>query len=560
MRRSVLAGTLCFAVCIVTTWPWALDPTRVLGARDLEAGDHLWALWLGSIDGPLVARTAMVGAPEGYTWVIGDPAHVPLFAVGHAVGGSGFGLGLVHALALALASLAGWAWARHLWPKRPDAAVLAAPIAAAAPGLGMGLVTGMTEAQPLGLTALALLALHALARDGGGRRAAACSLAFGLLPWFGAYPALYGILLAPLVAGWGLAQGTGRWRRVALIAAAAAAAGLVAAPVLDAVLTIRDPGLPGGTPLTTQVLTNPDLPRNRMLGADLVGLLLPGGHLRPTGIHGAYLGLGMVLAACAGTASRVHRRWLPLVLAFVAAMLALGFTLQAGGGTVRLGEAPLLAPAGVLSLAIDGLGRAPRWTRMATLASILLAPMAGAGLDILSRRGPTNLRGGIVAVGLGLIVADATALGPAPFPRPTFSAAPPPALLQLPTTGSLLEVPTPRFSSMLPETGGGPRARIRHPTLIWQTGHGRPLSGNPHQASSEDGSGARLGARLLSAAHARDIDAVTRARSDASRLGFSWVVSWRGLSTDRDRAALVNALGPPSVDDATVVAWSIVAP
>ncbi|MEC8425427.1 MAG: hypothetical protein VX000_16695, partial [Myxococcota bacterium] len=167
MRRPVVAVVLSIAVGIVTTWPWAQDPTQVLGARDLEAGDHLWAFWLGSVDGPLIARPTMVGAPEGYTWVIGDPAHVPLFAVGHAVAGSGFGLGLVHALALALAALAAWGWARHLWPDSPETAVLAAPIAAAAPGLGMGLVTGMTEAQPLGLTALALLALHALARDGG---------------------------------------------------------------------------------------------------------------------------------------------------------------------------------------------------------------------------------------------------------------------------------------------------------------------------------------------------------------------------------------------------------
>ncbi|MEC7946102.1 MAG: hypothetical protein VX265_00960, partial [Myxococcota bacterium] len=386
-------------------------------------------------------------------------------------------------------------------------------------------------------------------------RAAACSLAFGLLPWFGAYPALYGILLAPIVAGWGLVHGPGRWRRVGLTAAAAAAAALLAAPVLDAILTVRDPGLPGGTALTAEVLTDPDLPRNRMLGADLVGLVLPGGHLRPTGIHGAYLGLGTALAACAGTASRIHRRWLPLVLALVAAMLALGFTLQAGGENVRLGDAPLLAPAGMLSLAIDGLGRAPRWTRMATLASILLAPMAGAGLSALSRRGPPNLRVVLSAIGLGLIVADATALGPAPFPRPTFSAVPPPSLVHLPTAGGLLEIPTPRFSSMLAETGGGPRARIRHPTLVWQTGHERPLSGNPHQASTEDGRGARLGARLLSAAHAGDTDAVARARSDASTLGFSWVVSWRELSTERDRAALTTALGPPPIRDAALVAW-----
>jgi hypothetical protein len=560
MRRGALGAALSVGVALATTWPWARDPTRALGARDLEAADHLWALWLGGVDGPLVAQTALVGAPEGYTWVVGDPAHVPVFALGHALGGAGLGLGFVHLLALSLAALAGWFWARHLWPERPDIAVLAAPLAAAAPGLGVGLVTGMTEAQPLGMTALALLALHAAARDGGAMRAAACALAFGALPWFGAYPALYGVLLAPMVLVWGLARGPDRGRRAALVLGAAVAAALLAAPVLEAVLSVRDVGLPGGTALTPQILAEPELPRNRMLGADLMGLVLPGAGLHPTGVHGAYLGLGAVLAAAAGLASRAHRRGLPAALVLVAGVLSLGFTLQVGGEVLRIGDAPLLAPAGALSLLIEGLGRAPRWTRMAALGSILLAPLAAAGLEAMTSRGSPGLRAALLGLGLALLVGDATALGPAPFPRPTFDPAPPDALAELDGPGGLLEVPAPRYSSALPETGGGPRARLRHPTLVWQTGHGRALSGNPHQAGLPAGEGERIGQALLAAAMSGDQAATQRSRADATGAGFGWIVSWKGVSTGAERAALSASLGPPPIEGPALVAWPLTGP
>ena len=557
MRRGALAASLSAIVALATTWPWARDPTRALGARDLEAADHLWALWLGSVDGPLIAQTTRVGSPEGYTWVLGDPAHVPVFAMGHLIGGAGSGLGVVHLLSLALAALAGWCWARDLWPERPDIAVLAAPLAAAAPGLGVGLVTGMTEAQPLGMTALALLALHAAARDGGVARSVVCALAFGALPWFGAYPALYGILLAPIVLFWGLARGPDRSRRLAMVLGAAVTAALLSAPVLTAVLSVRDLGLPGGTALTPQVLAAPDLPRNRMLGADLLGLVLPGAGLHPTGVHGAYLGLGAVLTAGVGMASRAHRRALPVVLVIVAGTLSLGFTLQAGGAVVRFGDAPLLAPAGALSLLIEDLGRAPRWTRMAALASILLAPLAAAGLDALTQRFPPGLRLTLLGGTLGLLLVDATVLGPAPFPRPTFDPKPPVEVRSLDGAGAWLEVPPPRFSTAMPETGGGPRARLRHPTLVWQTGHGKALSGNPHQAGLPEGEGERMAHALLAAARADDRPGVAAGCSAAGDAGFGWIVSWRGVSTSDERAALVGSLGPPAVDGPALVAWPV---
>jgi hypothetical protein len=564
MRRALISAGLTGAVALATTWPWAMRPTRAPGARDLEAGDHLWALWLAAQEGGVVARTTLVGAPEGYTWVVGDPAHVPIFALGHALGGGGLGLALVQLLAIGLAALAGWAWARELWLDRPAAAVWAAPLAAAAPGLGIGVVTGMTEAQPLGLTALALLAVLRLARTGAVRDGLLCALAFGALPWFGAYPALYGLLLAPIALAAGLAAPGPRARRLAGVGAAAAAAALLAAPIAHAVLSARDPGLPGGTALTAQVLADPDLPLNRMLGADLLGLVFPGADLHPTGVHGAYLGLGTCGAALWGLAQAPRRRWATAALAGAAAALSLGFFVQAGGAVLRLDGAPLLAPAGALSLLVEGLGRAPRWTRMATLAAILLAPLAAAGLEDLRERlearsagSPRWLGGLVAALLLGLCTADAVRLGPAPWPRPTFSVAPPPELAELDAPGALLELPAPRYSTALPEIGGGPRARLRHPTLLWQTGHGRALSGNPHQAGLAEGAGARLGRSLLDAALAADADALAAHAATARQQGFAWAVAWKGVSTAAERRALTAAWGPPIVDGPALSAWAL---
>ena len=557
MKHALSAGGLSALAALATTWPWPLHPARAPGARDLEAGDHLWALWLGSKDGMLTAKTARIGAPEGYTWVVGDPAHVPVFAFGDAVAGAGLGLGLVQLLALGLAAVAAWAWARECWPDRPSVAVLAPPLAVASPGLGLGLVTGMTEAQPLGLTALALLALLRAARLGTPGATAVCALAFGALPWFGPYPALYGVLLAPFALLGGLLPPGSRARltRVGAVVAAATAALVLAAPVLVSVLSARAPTLPGGTAITARVLSDPELPLNRMLGADLLGLFLPGLEAAPTGVHGAYLGTGAVAAAAMAVGRRSHRRWVPVTLVAACVVLALGFTLQAGGSVLRVGGAPLLAPAGALSLMLEELGRAPRWTRMATLGSILLAPVAAAGLESLSRRVPSRAAPLLLGCGLAALVADAIALGPAPFPRPTFAAAPPSEFDALDTAGSVLELPAPRYSTALPETGGGARARLRHPTLVWQTGHGRSLSGNPHQAGLAEGRGAHTGQRVLDAAVAGDAAALEAARATALEQGFVWAVAYRGLIEDRQHTALEEAWGPPVVEGPALSAW-----
>ncbi len=547
--RATLWSALAVAA---TTWPWPERPGRVLGARDLEAGDHLWALWLGGQGGPVVATTTAVGFPEGYTWVVGDPLHVPIYAVGAALGGPGAGLGLVHAFALGLAALAAALWARELWPDRPDVAEVAAPLAVLAPELGGGLVTGMTEAQPMGLTALALLALYRQAVAPGGARAVVAAVTVGLLPWAGPYPALYGVLLAPIVLGVGLHGSTARGRAVAGLAAAGLGAAALASPVLLAILTARDPTLPGATSLTAQILAEPDLARNRMLGADLTGLLLP----RGGGVHAGYLGVVATGLGVSAMARPDLRRWLPATLVAACGVLALGLFLQVEGEVVRVREAPLLMPAGGLSLLVDSLGRAPRWTRMAALGGVLLAPLAAAGIVGWSARLPPAVRVGARVAAVLLVVGDTLLLAPAPWPRPTFDPTPPPGLAAL-VGGPLLEVPRPRFATTLREVDGGPEMRLRHPTLVWQASLGLVYGANPHANGATPSPADRVADAWEGALLRGDAIAVGAARDEAATLGFRWLVLHEGLAGPSVQAAARATLGPPDVDTPRVHAWRL---
>jgi hypothetical protein len=554
--RRTLGGLLVVAAIIAMTWPWALEPTMALGARDMEAGDHMWALWLGLRDGPLVANTSMVGAPGSYTWVIGDPLHIPVFAIGNALAGGGFGLGLVHVFDLSLAAVAAAAWARVLWPDGASAPTLAAIFAVVAPGLGGGLVSGMTEAQPMGATALALLALHQLLAAPSARRAALAALGFGVLPWAGAYPALYGALLAPVVV-----IGAGRAVPKALPWLLAAALGglALATPVLFAILVDRGAHLPGATSLTSQVLADPDAPQNRMLGADLIGLGFPLQATASAHVHTAYLGLvGLVLAG-AGLASRASRRWLPAVLVLACCALSLGTVLQVGGTVPRVGGAPLLAPAGMLSVAVDALGRAPRWYRMAALGGVLLAPMAAAGVGAVAARLPTVARLPLLAVAVLVVGLDSLVAGPAPWPRPTFDPTPPDGFDTLMARpGAVLEVPKPRFASTLPQRGGRPNARLRHPTLIWQVHHELPLSANPHQAGLTEAPGEALADALLRSAQADATAKVHDVLETAKEADFRWIVMYPGLGNSAVQTSLISTLGPPTVDTLDLLAWELV--
>lgn len=552
--RGARAALWTALAIVLTTWPWLERPWRVLGARDLEAGDHLWALWLGARDGPVVARTTAVGFPEGYAWVVGDPLHVPVYALGAALAGPGLGLGLVQVFALALAALAAALWARELWPARPEVAVLAAPLAVLVPELGGGLVTGMTEAQPMGLTALALLALHRVVEAPSAARAGWAAAAFGALPWAGPYPALYAVLLAPVVLLAGLWRSEVRGPALAWTAAAGAGAGLLAAPVLRAVLTARDAALPGATSLTSDVLAAPDLPRNRMLGADLVGLVAP----VIDGLHPGYLGAAAVGLGALALAHRDARRWLPAALVALCGALALGLFLQVGGHVVRVGEAPLLAPAGALSLLVDALGRAPRWTRMAALGGVLLAPLAAAGAVAWTAPLPRPVRAGLRGTALLLVALDALTLAPAPWPRPTFDPTPPAGWSDLAADPApVLEVPRPRFATTLRERDGGPDMRLRHPTLVWQATHGLALGANPHAQAGAPGASAALADRLEAAAAARDADGVAALRAEAAAQGFGWIVLQDGVSGPSAERAVRGALGVPDVETGRIAAWRL---
>ena len=109
MKDHVKAFILSITVAVLMTWPWATNTQRVLGARHLEAADHLWILWLARWSNPLVIDTPLIDPPTGYEWVVGDPIHVFIFGIGEAFGGVSVGLALVHISSCLLAAAAGCA-------------------------------------------------------------------------------------------------------------------------------------------------------------------------------------------------------------------------------------------------------------------------------------------------------------------------------------------------------------------------------------------------------------------------------------------------------------------
>ena len=156
--------------------------------------------------------------------------------------------------------------------------------------------------------------------------------------------------------------------------------------------TSRDESLPGATSLTDAVLQDPTLPQNRMLGADLVGIFWPQPSAVGADLHAVYLGLVAVLLAVLGLVLARRQAWSLLLAAVWMILLGLGLYLQVGGEIITTGDGRVLfTPAGWLSLALEDLGRAPRWYRAVSVASILLAPLAGVGGAWLLTRLPAAM-------------------------------------------------------------------------------------------------------------------------------------------------------------------------
>lgn len=81
---------------VITTWPWVLSPSSVLGKPSMEAVEHLWTLWLTTTGaGLLNLHTDMVQFPSGFQWVLADPINLVWFIPFEIIGGAPFAFGVV---------------------------------------------------------------------------------------------------------------------------------------------------------------------------------------------------------------------------------------------------------------------------------------------------------------------------------------------------------------------------------------------------------------------------------------------------------------------------------
>jgi len=568
--RAAKLGWACFPVALIlATWPMAVAPdSQLLGSPNLEAVDHLWSLWAALRDGPHVIETGLVKVPEGYTWVLADPINLLWFTVPALLGLPALGFHLVHLGNMLVAAAAAVALGRELMGDRPRLEWLAATCAATAAPLCAGLFTGMTEAQTWGWAGLALAAVHRAARVGGWKATLTAGLLAGITAWCGVYTALYAaIAVLPFVIS-GLARGSGSLApRAGAVVGTGAMAALLAAPVAWAVSTKRGDELPGSTSLTDAVLADPSLPQNRMLGGDLAGIFLPIDPPVGAELHAVYLGTATVLLGLLALATG-RRPWALVASIAVLISLGLGLYLQAGGEVITTSDGrALLTPAAWASLAFEPLGRAPRWYRAIAVASVLWAPMAGAGAAWLLHRLPSRAALAAVPLLAAVVLADNLWVAPLTWPRDSFSALAPEGYDQLDGNGPIVEVPSVRFSTVTPgrpatASGGGmrtPDLPIRHPTLLWQTRHGHPLGGNPHQAERRrtDRDTSKAVDKLMSASEDGKMSRARAALRTLDDLGFTWVVHHPQSHEGSVTTALRDTLGPPGVDTSDLLAWQV---
>lgn len=548
--RHAGALVLVLTLVVLSVWPatgW--QPHSLLGDPQQEAGEHLWALWAATLDGPLHIQTTRVGWPVGHSWVLADPLSLPAFTLGHGI--FGMGLTAVHVQWLLVAALGAAAWARQLGTPPVWAAALAITLSP----VNSPVVTGITDAAGFGLTLLALLQLHTIDEGPRGRGILGAGLLIGATAWAGPYPALYTLLMAPLVV-WAPVQRHGV-RAVGRLLGAGLLSLLVAAPVLWATTTLRDAALPGSINVLGDVLHDPAAPRALLLGLDPVGLVFPTAGL--DWAHGGHLGLPLIAMALVGGIHQWRTRPPPwvrqttltvLTLAGVALVLSLGFHLKLNDAPATWSGHVIGLPARFLSEALPVLGRAPRWYRMATVAGLALAALAaGAAPSIaalLRRWGvPSPLSAGLSALVLILVSLAPLRSSPLPWPRPATLIEMPPLLDTLPLPGPL---------TLFPRAAGKHDGRAIR--LIWQTQHGHPMVANPHAQRPPRNPAAEASQLLETAARHGDLDRARAALSRLQALGVVWVVVLPGPDTAALQATLTAVRGPPHTEDGESRAWT----
>lgn len=531
--RWATVGLLA-ALPLLLTWPLArLATTHVMAAPDQEAAPHIWGLWAAGRTGSLLRlETTLQAWPEGVGLVLVDPAHVPLFHLGALVSPA-LGYNLVVWAGVVLMGLAGALLAAEAGG-RP---LVGAVVGMACPTLLANAADGMTEGFGVGLVGVFLALCLRAARTGDRRAVVAAGLALGATAWTGPYNAIWAATLGCGVGGGAILRR--RWPAVRSTLAVGGIGLLLSIPVGLAIFRARDEGLPGGSDRAglPDIVERPEIFRGGVqTGADLLDLWLPvqltGGQAEVS--HTAYLGLAVLGAAGVACVRAPRARpWVGGALVF--ALLALGPWLYLGGSVLRLGDAPLAGPAGLLMLAVPVLGRVTRWYRAGAIATLLLAPAVS--LAASSRRGA-----GLLAV---LCVVDVLACAPMAWPLHASALPEVAPLARLPDPGALLELP--------PVTSGPPPPGAwRDLTVLSQVVHGRPVGGSMMGLGVSDA--ARSGVEavrglLRSGTLPADRHAVLRDH------GFRYLVVHlqHHELPPRSRDHLAACLGPPVVASAALL-------
>ena len=565
----IAVATASLVGAVASSWPMMLQPwSHLPGIPGAEVADHLWSLWVALESGPIVVRDAWINVPQGFNWVVADPLNLLWFALG-VIGGPIFAFCLVQLSNLWIAGMAGAALWRHVYGGSTRGALFAALMGPMLPVLAGGLLTGMTEAQTFGWIGLAVAALWR-ATEEGGVWIAIGGVLVGACAWAGAYTGLYGAIAVLVVSMGLLVTSDTRGRVGSRLGIVGVIALVIAIPIIKAIVVDRaaiaaaNPELPGSASLAVAVFSDPDLPKNKMLSGDLLGLMWPrashgiwaeGASGAVAAQHVSYLGAVFVALAVLGAVVRRRERavrvMLPLVVVMV--VLGLGYHLQVNGRVLRLFDTPLLLPGGFLSAKIPFFGQAARWYRAHVVVGILLLPLAAAGMEWIVSR--AHRRSHAIAIAIGLaILASADALGSGALAGLGRSSRP-----RLRRDSTSWTAMRPCSSCPLPEEVARPthcaiphlygRSGMAVPSteIPWWDGRKARMRGWwPSIASSPRRSGGALP------------EPAQEACAEAAAMGFGWLVHLPGderLRIPLERATA--ALGEPDVRTDAVWAWKL---
>jgi len=515
---------LIFLLPLLVAWPlpmhWA-DKWLTMPAG--EAAIHVWGFWATSASKSLFTIDTFAAAwPDGLQAVLADPTNVPLFLLGWPFGAAASYNTVLYGN-LVLLGIAGAALARHVggtpWLGAVVAVTNASVLAAA--------TTGITEQFGIGWLGLFLVALLRALQ----KRCMKWAVGAGILLALSAAAGPYiGVWAAMLAVGIGIAHllRADRKRHALPLGLTAAVAGVLVAPLANAILTGRVAGQPGTSEMARQIFSvpanNPGLFRGGVrFGSDMTDPFLPLWITDGAGLpnHTAYMGAAALLIGMV-VVYKLRSFWPWLVGALLFSVLSLGPWLMWWGEPLVVGGNPVLAPAGILADNIPFLGRISHWHRAGAVAALLLVPL-------VSLVGTLRLPKWVPVVAALLVLGDRAVGSPAPWPLPAYSGPDMSVYADLNTTkGAVFVMPT-RFPDQLP-----PRARWRDPALVAQLSHGHPISEAAAMGNQRSTTGQHAGDLLRQLAQTGRID---RGHRDAFRgPGFVWLAVYkRHMQEDAQR-------------------------